>query len=146
MRSATALGTPSRVSIASRVVVAPRIRLDAAAHPFRRAGQSVEVGVTDDRIDRADALHQLGIDHLRTCAVLGLGRQHEARVVAVTRVLLVIVMVDPSAQPVAELLDEGQRHLVESAAAAGSRERDVQNGHAARKIFHFRQLARRSES
>ena len=56
-RAIDALGDGARRADArvdgARVVVAARVRLDAAAHPLGGAGQAVEVGVADDGVDRA---------------------------------------------------------------------------------------------
>ena len=83
-RAIDALGDGTRRADArvdrARVVVGVRIWLRAAAHPFRGAAQTVEVGVAYDGVDVADARDELGRDHLGTRAVLGLRREDEARI------------------------------------------------------------------
>lgn len=142
-----ALGDGARLADARvdrpRVRVTPRIGLDALAHPLGGAGQAVEVGVTHDGLDGADARDQRRVDHLGAGAVLGLLREHEARIGGEARVLVVVVVIDPGPQPVAQRLDERQGDLLEPRAQAG--EGHVDHHDPAGKLLSFRQLARRGE-
>jgi hypothetical protein len=77
--------------------------------------------------------------------MLRLGGEHETRVVGVTDVLVVVVVVDPGAQPRTEPLDEGQRDLVEAARVPLPGESDIEHDDAP---GHFRgrgELARGRE-
>jgi hypothetical protein len=95
------------------VLIGARVRLAAAEDPLGRGVQAVQIDVGEDRVDRADLAHQVGRDHLGAGAVLGLGGQHEAAIAAVVGVALVIVVIDPRRQPIAEPGDERQGDLVE---------------------------------
>ena len=74
------------------------VRLDTFAHPFGSAAKTVEIGVTDDRADGTDAFHEIRGHHLGARAMLRLRGENEARIGGEARVLLVIVMIDPSGQ------------------------------------------------
>ena len=113
----------------ARVGVGALVRLDAAEHPLGARVQPVEIQVHRDRVDRPGGPHHLGRHQLGAGAVLGLGRQDEARIADVVGVALVIVVIDPGGQPAAEALDERQRRLVERRAAALAGERDVEHRH-----------------
>jgi hypothetical protein len=67
----------------ARVVIGPRVGLHATADPLGGAAQPVEVHVAADGLDLARPGHALGRDQLGAGAVLGLGAQHEARIVRV---------------------------------------------------------------
>src|SRR5690606_38081263 len=82
---------------------------------------------------------------LGTRAVLGLGGEHEARIVRIDAVQLVIVVIHPGPQPLAQALDERLGDLVEAAPAARVRERDVEHHHLAAHLGWLGQLARRAK-
>ncbi len=130
----------------ARVVIGAGVRLDARAHPLGRAAQAVEVRVADDGIDGADARDELGRDHLGAGPVLGLGREDEPRVAAVALVHHVIVVVDPAHEARPELLDEGQRDLLEAAARRLRGEGHVEDDDATLQVARAWELARRSEA
>jgi hypothetical protein len=122
-----------------RVGVGAGVRLDAAADPLGRCAQPIEVGVAADGVDGAGALDQFRCHHLRAGAVLRLGAQHEARIVRVQRVLLVIVVVDPHRQPLTETVDEGLGGALEAhAPRALSSEGHIQNDDAPLQAGRFR--------
>ncbi len=100
----------------------------------------------DDRVDRPGLAHELGRDHLGARAVLRLGREHEARVARELGVALVIVMIDPRREPIAEPVDERLRGQLERHARADrGRERDVEHDHAPGDALGLREHARRRE-
>ena len=94
-----------------------------------------------DGVDRADARHESLVDELRARRVKGLGRQNEARVVRILRMVVVIVVVNPGSQALAEAIDEWLRDLVKAAAGRLRRERDVENDHATHQIFRSGEFA-----
>ena len=129
-----ALGVPMRVSMARASSsqpgygsFPPRIHLAALARPSKSVWHTmVSSGPTRSTSG--------GIDHLGARAVFGLGRKDEARVVAIARVLVVIVVIDPDAKPLAERRDERQRDVFEAAAfSADACEGDVEHADAPRK-------------
>ena len=65
----------------------------------------------DDRIDWTSSVHKLGSDKLGTGTMLRFCSQREALIGCVVGVTIVIVMVDPSGQAVAEPIDERQGYL-----------------------------------
>ena len=102
IRLAAGAGVPIAGIDGARIVVGAGVRLVAAEDPLRRGVQAVEIDVREDRVDRPDLAHELGRDHLGTRAVLCLGREHEPRIVREVGVALVIVMIDPRREAIAE--------------------------------------------
>ncbi len=80
----------------SCIVIGARVGLHAAAHPLCGASQTVEIGVAHDGVDDPDPRDEGSVDHLRAGAVLGLRREDESWIARKARMLLVVVMVDPS--------------------------------------------------
>jgi hypothetical protein len=75
--------------------------------------------------------------------VLRLGGEDEPRIVLVTGMKDVVVVVDPSGEAGAELLDEWAGDLLEATARGLRRERDVEDDHTPLEVTRARQLARR---
>ena len=145
MRLAIELGVADARVDGARVVVGAGVGLDAAAHPLGGAAEAVEVGVADDGVDGADARDELGRDHLGARAVLGLGREHEARIAGVLRVQHVVVVIDPRGEARAEAVDEGLGELVEAAARGLRREGDVEHDDAPAQLGGAGKLSGRGE-
>src|SRR3954471_17259722 len=73
----------------ARVVIATGIRLDSGAQPLGGARQAVEISVANGVVDNAGAPHELLRDHFRAGAVFRFRGEHEPRILAILRVLLV---------------------------------------------------------
>ncbi len=130
----------------TRVVIGTPIRLFAAEDPLRGGVQAIEIDVRADRIDRPGLAHQLRRDHLRTRTVLRLGREHEPRIAREVGMALVIVMIDPRREPIAEPREKRLRRQLERDARADRRgERDVQHDHAPLQLLRLGEHARRRE-
>ena len=102
MRVAIGPGVPRRVSTARASSSAPVVGLDARQHPLGAGVEPVEIEVHRHRVDRPGGADHLGRHHLGTGPVLGLGREHEARVAHVVGVALVVVVIDPGRQAAAQ--------------------------------------------
>ena len=81
---------------------------DAAVGVVAVGGNQIRTDAQVVFVDRAD---DLGGDHLGAGPVLGLRRQHEARVAGVVDVAFVVVVIDPGGKAAAEPADERQDTL-----------------------------------
>ncbi len=74
--------------------------------------------------------------------MLGFRSKHEARVVSVVGVAIVIVVIDPHRQPVAKTLDERKGGLFVARAPCVGCKRDVEDDDSSRQAPRLRKLAR----
>ena len=135
---------PPRVDRA-RVRVRPLVRLDAPQDPLGARIDPVEIEVHRHRVHRPRRAHHLRCHQLRAGPVLRLRRQHEARIVLVVDVPVVVVVIDPGRQPRPQPLDERQRRLLERRPAPLAGERHVQHRHPPLDLRRRRQRSRRQE-
>jgi hypothetical protein len=126
-----------------RIIVGARIRLDARPQPLGRRIQPVEIEVTDNGIDGTDAGHQLGRDHLGTGAVLGLFGEDKAQVRRKVQVSIVIVMIDPHRQSLAEVADELARRPFKRSTQLVGHKRHVEHRHPPLELAQMGQHPRR---
>jgi len=76
--------------------------------------------------------------------MFGLGRQDKAGIVGVPTVFVVIVVIDPGNQSIAQVADEWQRDLLETARLCAS-ESHIEHNDAPFKVTGLRKLARGSD-
>jgi hypothetical protein len=95
-------------------------------------------------INGANPFDEGFVNELWASTVFSFGRQHETRIIFETRVFVVIVMIHPSAEPVAESTNEGQRDFFETTGLR-ARESDVQDHHAPFELARFWQFAWRPD-